>query len=475
MATVKSHKDSKVIVFFSTCKQVRHAYESFSKLKVGAPLLEIHGRQQQIKRTAIYFEFVERKHAYLFATDIASRGIDFPAVDWVIQVDLPEDTDTYIHRVGRTARYKYKGNSLLMVLPSEIKFADKLKRLNIDMKKLKANPNRTLTITSALQRINAQNNDLLHLAQRAFICYLRSVHKNGDKDVFDVTKINHEEFALSLGIVTVPVIEFTQDEDKNTKKSKLQKLREKIKQKKRQAQGLPDSDEEEFDEEENEEDEELSQEYQESEDHSAHSDLDKAEVNEKDDLFTLKRTIKPDDDVEPDEPEIETKKIFSKNQLKKIKKGGISQGKNKVYFDAEGNPISSLSYHYKASDLKEDDNAEENENQDEYISKIKKSLTQTQAMDNQIAQDRLKQKRVKRKRQRDDKEKEKKLKKMQEKYENQQADAEGDNEGEGDNDNEEMVSEPQPKQKKQKNKRFKHQEVSKEQSDEDSSEEPEDL
>ena len=62
----------------------------------------------------------------LFATDIASRGIDFPSVDWVIQFDCPEDINTYIHRVGRTARYKSKGNAILFLLESEKKFIDKI-------------------------------------------------------------------------------------------------------------------------------------------------------------------------------------------------------------------------------------------------------------------------------------------------------------------------------------------------------------
>ena len=41
----------------------------------------------------------------LFATDIAARGLDFPTVEWVVQADCPEDVASYIHRVGRTARY----------------------------------------------------------------------------------------------------------------------------------------------------------------------------------------------------------------------------------------------------------------------------------------------------------------------------------------------------------------------------------
>ena len=64
----------------------------------------------------------------MLCTDIAARGVDFPAVDWVVQVDVPEDTNTYVHRVGRTARYKAKGNALLFLMPSENAFLQKLEQ-----------------------------------------------------------------------------------------------------------------------------------------------------------------------------------------------------------------------------------------------------------------------------------------------------------------------------------------------------------
>ena len=102
-------------------------YESFSKLKLGITMLELHGRQKQDKRTAIFFTFTEKRSAVLFTTNIASRGLDFPKVDWVINMDCPDDVQTYIHRVGRTARYNAGGFSVLMLLPSEAQFAERLK------------------------------------------------------------------------------------------------------------------------------------------------------------------------------------------------------------------------------------------------------------------------------------------------------------------------------------------------------------
>jgi hypothetical protein len=57
----------------------------------------------------------------LFATDIAARGLDFPTVDWVVQADCPEDVQTYIHRVGRTARFTHSGKAFLLLLPSEVR------------------------------------------------------------------------------------------------------------------------------------------------------------------------------------------------------------------------------------------------------------------------------------------------------------------------------------------------------------------
>jgi ATP-dependent RNA helicase DDX10/DBP4 len=81
-------------------------HEAFRKLRPGVPLGMLHGNLKQMKRLSVFYKFIESKAMVLFATDIASRGLDFPDVDWVVQVDAAEDADTYIHRVGRTARFQ---------------------------------------------------------------------------------------------------------------------------------------------------------------------------------------------------------------------------------------------------------------------------------------------------------------------------------------------------------------------------------
>lgn len=88
---------------------------------------------------AIFFTFSEKRFSALFTTNIAARGLDFPSVDWIVQVDCPEDVATYIHRVGRTARYKSGGKSILFLTPEESVFMDKLKEKKLMIKKIEVN------------------------------------------------------------------------------------------------------------------------------------------------------------------------------------------------------------------------------------------------------------------------------------------------------------------------------------------------
>ncbi|NXE09692.1 DDX10 helicase, partial [Lophotis ruficrista] len=164
---LRSHLKKKSIVFFASCKEVQYLFRVFCKLQPGLPVLALHGKQHQMKRMEVYTCFVRKKAAVLFATDIAARGLDFPAVNWVIQFDCPEDANTYIHRVGRTARYKEGGEALLVLLPSEEKgMVEQLAQRKVPISEIKINPEKLTDIQKRMQAFLAQDQELKDKAQR---------------------------------------------------------------------------------------------------------------------------------------------------------------------------------------------------------------------------------------------------------------------------------------------------------------------
>ncbi|KAJ7777953.1 ATP-dependent RNA helicase dbp-4 [Mycena maculata] len=218
---IKTHLQCKILVFLSSCKQVRFVFETFCKMHPGVPLLNIHGKLKQTARLGMYTKFTAASHAVLFATDVAARGLDFPAVDWVVQVDAPEDAETYIHRVGRTARYQSKGKALLFLMPSEEEgMTAVLAKKGIEVQKIKAKMSKVQNIENQLQNLAFQDPELKYLGQRAFVSYLRSIHLHKDKSIFKLAELPAERFAESLGLPGAPKIKFLSKEVAKQKKNK---------------------------------------------------------------------------------------------------------------------------------------------------------------------------------------------------------------------------------------------------------------
>ncbi|PGH13625.1 ATP-dependent RNA helicase DBP4 [Polytolypa hystricis UAMH7299] len=217
---IRSNLKAKTMVFFSSGKQVRFVYEAFRHMQPGVSLLHLHGRQKQGARVDITKKFAASKHSCLFATDIAARGLDFPAVDWVIQLDCPEDADTYIHRVGRTARYERNGRAVLFLEPSEEEgMLKRFEQKKIPVEKINVRAKKQQSIKNQIQNMCFKDPQLKYLGQKAFISYVKSVHIQKDKDVFKVKELPLEEFAASLGLPGAPRIKFVKGEDTKSKKN----------------------------------------------------------------------------------------------------------------------------------------------------------------------------------------------------------------------------------------------------------------
>ncbi|WOO79492.1 ATP-dependent RNA helicase DBP4 [Vanrija pseudolonga] len=214
---IKSHLKMKGVVFVTSGKQVRFIFETFRRLHPGLPLMHLHGKQKQPTRMAIFEKFSSSNSALLICTDIAARGLDFPAVDWVVQLDCPDDVDSYIHRVGRTARYQSEGKGLCFLLPSEeegmkARWAEK----GIDVKMIKIKESKMGKLDQQMQSFCFKEPEIKYLGQRAFISYMRSVHIQKDKSIFKLSELPAEKYAASMGLPGAPQIKLL-DQGKKVK------------------------------------------------------------------------------------------------------------------------------------------------------------------------------------------------------------------------------------------------------------------
>ncbi|KAL8151558.1 hypothetical protein V2J09_021366 [Rumex salicifolius] len=213
---IKSHTNSKILVKF--------VFEAFRKLAPGIPLKLLHGKMNQEQRLGTYSKF-SAKRSVLFSTDVSARGLDFDqAVDWVVQVDCPSNAKTYIHRVGRTARYNTGGKALLFLEPSEMKMFEKIQEAKAPIKLIKASKKHLQPVSPMLGALLVKYPEMQQLAQRAFTTYLRSVSNESDKEVFDVTKLAVDEFSASLGLPMTPKIRFLKRKRANKNTATLTSL-----------------------------------------------------------------------------------------------------------------------------------------------------------------------------------------------------------------------------------------------------------
>ncbi|KAK5583882.1 hypothetical protein RB653_005486 [Dictyostelium firmibasis] len=250
---IKTHLTSKIIVFFSSCKQVRFVHETFKLLNPGTTLFPLHGKMKQWTRLEVFEDFCKKKAGTLFATDIAARGLDFPAVEWVIQVDCPDDIETYIHRVGRTARNNALGQSITILLPSEkdgmISLMEKQK---MKYEVLEPNPEKLVSIDSKLSGFLSEKTDLKYLAQKSFVSYLRSVYRQSNKEIFKIQELNINEYSKSLGLLGTPNIQFGKaSADSKNKSFIVSNIQKQLKEKKSKGEKDVDSSDDDDEEERN--------------------------------------------------------------------------------------------------------------------------------------------------------------------------------------------------------------------------------
>jgi ATP-dependent RNA helicase RhlE len=107
---INNYPDSKVLAFVRTKIRAERVMKALER--VGIKSDTIHGEKEQSDRIEVLNKFKSGKTNVLIATDVSSRGIDIPGVDYVINYDMPEQAENYVHRVGRTGRGSKKGQAV---------------------------------------------------------------------------------------------------------------------------------------------------------------------------------------------------------------------------------------------------------------------------------------------------------------------------------------------------------------------------
>lgn len=204
---LKKNLKKKVIVFFSSCNAVKYHAELLNYIDV--PVLDLHGKQKQKKRTATFFEFINADSGVLLCTDVAARGLDIPAVDWIVQYDPTDDPREYIHRVGRTARAGGCGRALLFLLPSELGFLRYLKQAKVPLNEYEFPLSKIANVQQQLEKLIEKNYYLNKSAKEAYRSYLQAYASHSLKKIFDINELDLKKVAASFGFTIPPNVNIT--------------------------------------------------------------------------------------------------------------------------------------------------------------------------------------------------------------------------------------------------------------------------
>ncbi len=107
---INENPDSKILVFVRTKVRAERVLKALERVNISSQT--IHSGKDQKERSSIMDNFKLGKNRVLIATDVSARGVDIPNVEFVINYDLPEVSENYVHRVGRTGRGNQKGKAV---------------------------------------------------------------------------------------------------------------------------------------------------------------------------------------------------------------------------------------------------------------------------------------------------------------------------------------------------------------------------
>jgi ATP-dependent RNA helicase DDX55/SPB4 len=203
----------KIIVYFATRASVDYFALALRHVLAGnnVNILGLHGNADNAERQKVYRNFVTgdaSRTSVLLATDVASRGIDFPNVDWVVQFDAPQNPDAYVHRVGRTARAGRQGAALLFVLPCESAFIEFSANRNVSLIErddcVAEAVAEAAPLTARIRSWLVTDRALVNRSIQAFTSLVRAYREHRLSYLFALSRLPLGKLAMAYGLLVFP-------------------------------------------------------------------------------------------------------------------------------------------------------------------------------------------------------------------------------------------------------------------------------
>ncbi|KAL2861122.1 ATP-dependent RNA helicase SPB4 [Aspergillus lucknowensis] len=201
----------KSIFFVSTCSGVDY-FSAILPLILGDDfqLVPLHGKHPANVRQKNFNRFVNsHTPAILLTTDVASRGLDIPSVDLVVQIDPPSDPKTFIHRCGRAGRAGRRGLSVVLLHPGReedyVSFLEVRKTPVIPFPQSISISEAEATAATEVARKAARTDRAIHdRGQKAFVSWLRSYSKHQASSIFRIADLDWECLGKAWGLLKLP-------------------------------------------------------------------------------------------------------------------------------------------------------------------------------------------------------------------------------------------------------------------------------
>lgn len=203
----------KTIFFVSTCSSVDYL-ATILPIILGDDflLVPLHGKHAANVRQKNFTRFTtSTTPSILLTTDVASRGLDIPSVDLVVQIDPPSDPKTFIHRCGRAGRAGRRGLSIVLLHPGReedyVAFLEVRKTpvapFNLPTSGAEVD---AAVATQSVRAELLQDRAIHDKAQKAFVSWLRSYSKHQASSIFRVADLDWEALGKAWGLLRLPTM-----------------------------------------------------------------------------------------------------------------------------------------------------------------------------------------------------------------------------------------------------------------------------